>query len=270
MVIRDQDIKTLKWLGLTERQAKVYLALLQIGSSGAEAVSKLSSVHRQEVYRVATYLQHMGLVETNLTKPRTYRAVPVKRAIEIMLNQKNTEYDEVLIHAKHLIDKYNRVDIPAISHSGKPCFAIVSGNECIRKMKNAVECTRKSIKMVSTFKIFCQLFSIHEELLKDALANNVCIQVITDGPSAESIPNWVLQKLFENEGLFELKIVPTQLQTAVVLYDNAQFCLSINVTSDITRGSQLWSNSESLIALSREYFDFKWLRSDLYLPKKIK
>ncbi|PVX26841.1 MAG: hypothetical protein CW716_05175, partial [Candidatus Bathyarchaeum sp.] len=67
MEIREEDIETLTWLGLTERQAKVYLALLQIGSSSAEAISKLSTVHRQEVYRLVARLQEMGLVETNIT-----------------------------------------------------------------------------------------------------------------------------------------------------------------------------------------------------------
>jgi sugar-specific transcriptional regulator TrmB len=42
MEIITEDIETLTWLGLTERQARVYLALLQIGSSGAEAISRFS------------------------------------------------------------------------------------------------------------------------------------------------------------------------------------------------------------------------------------
>jgi uncharacterized protein (DUF1778 family) len=54
LVIEQQDVETLTWLGLTERQAKVFLALLQTGSANAEEISKLSTVHRQEVYRVVT------------------------------------------------------------------------------------------------------------------------------------------------------------------------------------------------------------------------
>lgn len=115
----EEDIETLTWLGLTERQAKVYLALLQMGASGAEAISKLSAVHRQEVYRVAARLQELGLVETNLTSPTHFSAIPVEEALEVMVNQKNKEFDEVRLRTKHIIKKYTQSDFAVFKTNGQ-------------------------------------------------------------------------------------------------------------------------------------------------------
>ncbi|MCW4018248.1 MAG: hypothetical protein NWF00_06180 [Candidatus Bathyarchaeota archaeon] len=268
MEIRGDDIETLTWLGLTERQAKVYLALLQMGSSGAEAISKLSTVHRQEVYRVAARLQEMGLVETNLTSPTQFSAVPVEKALEIMVKQKATEFAKVQIHTKKIIERYRQSDLLFSQSAYKPYFTIVSGNDCLRKIQNSIEGSRSSIKLVATFKRFRQSFSIYEDLIKSTLENNVCIQVVTEKPKIESIPKWVLNALLEQPENFELRTVTSNAQTTVVIYDDARLGLAIDILSDIAHGSMLWSNSESLIALSKEYFESVWMQSQRYLAKQ--
>jgi sugar-specific transcriptional regulator TrmB len=263
----EEDIETLTWLGLTERQAKVYLALLQMGASGAEAISKLSAVHRQEVYRVAARLQELGLVETNLTSPTHFSAIPVEEALEVMVNQKNKEFDEVRLRTKHIIKKYTQSDLQFSKPTGKSYFTVVSGTDCLRKMQNAIECSRVDIKLVVTFKRFCQSFSIQEDLIKRALENHVHIQVVTERPNITSIPNWVTKALLEKPESFELRTLPGNVKTTVVIYDDVKLCLAIDVLSDVVRGSQLWSNCESLIALSREYFKNVWAQSKRYSAK---
>jgi sugar-specific transcriptional regulator TrmB len=267
MEIITEDIETLTWLGLTERQARVYLALLQIGSSGAEAISRFSSVHRQEVYRVAARLQEMGLVETTLTSPTLFSAVPVENALEVMVNQKNKEFDEVRLRTKRIIKKFNQTDLQLLKPADKPYFTVVSGTDCFRKMQNAIDGSRVSINLLVTFKRFCQSFSIQEDLIKRALENHVRLQVVTERPTPGSIPKWVVKALLEKPERFELRTLSGNVKTTVVIYDNVRICIAIDVLSDIARGSQLWSNCESLVALSSEYFKNKWIQSERFSLK---
>jgi HTH-type transcriptional regulator, sugar sensing transcriptional regulator len=87
-LITDEDVKTLAFLGLTERQAKIYLALLQNGRSNAETISKLSMVHRQEIYKIAGYLQKIGLVEVEVNSPTLFSAVSPDEALNELFGKK--------------------------------------------------------------------------------------------------------------------------------------------------------------------------------------
>ena len=266
MSIGAEDIKTLIWLGLTERQAKVYLALLQTGSAGAEAISKLSLVHRQEIYRVAACLQEMGLVETEVTSPIMFSAVPVKQALEIMVNQKTNEFDGGRNRTRSLIDRFNRTDVQA-SSADKPYFTLVSGGVCIRKLQSALEGSCRNVKIACTLRLFCQGFTIHEDLVKIALEKKVDFRVVTERPDGETFPKWVIQTLLENTPNFKVRIAHENLPTSMSLYDDRRLCMAVHNLSDL-RGAQLWSNSESLIVLSREYFENMWVQSESYLAKK--
>jgi sugar-specific transcriptional regulator TrmB len=264
----EEDIATLTWLGLTERQAKVYLALLQMGSAGAEDISRLSSVHRQEVYRVAARLQEMGLLETEVASPTQFIAVPVADALKIMVNIKTKEFDEVRLHTRNIIKRYNQSDLTCLKSNDKSYFTVVSGNDCLRKLCSAVESATKSVKIVSNKKRFCQGFSIHEDVLKNALKRKVCIKVITERADSKTFPKWITEALEAYSPFFELRTVDDALATAVAIYDNAKLCMAITLQSDIVYGSQLWSNNDSLITVSQAYFDCAWLRSTFYLQKK--
>ena len=54
-----EGVGVLVGLGLSERQARVYLALLKAGSGGARVVAGLAKVPRQEAYGLA-YLSFSG------------------------------------------------------------------------------------------------------------------------------------------------------------------------------------------------------------------
>ena len=62
----DQDgcrfIQVLMKLGLSFVQAKIYLVLVGLGEADVKTVSLVSSVSRQEVYRVMPQLLEAGLV----------------------------------------------------------------------------------------------------------------------------------------------------------------------------------------------------------------
>jgi sugar-specific transcriptional regulator TrmB len=266
LVNEDKDVETLTWLGLTERQAKVYLTLLHIGVSKAEAISKASTIHRQEIYRVAARLQEMGLVETKVTSPTMFGAVPAKDALEIMVNQKTKELDEVRDKTRSLIERFNQTDLKA-SPADKPYFTIVSGVGCLRKLQNALEESLHNVKIACTLRRFCKGFTIHEDSVKLALKKKVDLQVITESPNGVTFPKLVSQLLLEKTPNFKVRIARKNLPTCMALYDDRRLCVTITNLPDLAE-SQLWSNSESLIVLSREYFKNMWANSKSYSLKE--
>jgi sugar-specific transcriptional regulator TrmB len=81
--------KTLRELGLSLLQAKVYLALVKLGThSTVKAISICSKVARQDVYRTITELREFGLVEMVIGNPALFRAIPLQETVSILMEKK--------------------------------------------------------------------------------------------------------------------------------------------------------------------------------------
>ncbi|MFB3888399.1 MAG: helix-turn-helix domain-containing protein [Candidatus Bathyarchaeia archaeon] len=58
----EERIEVFMRLGLTMNQARVYLALARLGLTTAKRLSKDAQISRQDVYRVMSELQEIGLL----------------------------------------------------------------------------------------------------------------------------------------------------------------------------------------------------------------
>src|SRR5581483_5382878 len=63
--------------GLSEYQARVYLALLDFPALPAGSLAKAAQIPRNRLYEILEELQSMGLVEILLEENRKYRATPI-------------------------------------------------------------------------------------------------------------------------------------------------------------------------------------------------
>lgn len=73
-----EKLQTLLNLGLTEYQAKVYLALVDSGAGSASELTDRSDVPRTRIYATVEQLHEKGLVKILPEKPIRYRPVPIR------------------------------------------------------------------------------------------------------------------------------------------------------------------------------------------------
>ena len=66
------DIKALENLGLSNVEAKVYLALLEVGSVVANKIAEQSGIHRRTVYDALETLIEKGLVSFVIEANKKY------------------------------------------------------------------------------------------------------------------------------------------------------------------------------------------------------
>lgn len=75
----------LQQLGLTRNESRVYLALLQLGSATALEITKLSHVHRVNVYDALERLREKGLISTIFQgKKRIYEAANPRQLLKFV------------------------------------------------------------------------------------------------------------------------------------------------------------------------------------------
>lgn len=104
--------KELGKLNLTDREADVYLALLELGETSIERVSKKSKIKRTTVYDVIRSLKDKGLIGSVKYKKRALYYAEDPRTLENQLEEKKTVLNNILpqlLSMSALID--NKPDI---------------------------------------------------------------------------------------------------------------------------------------------------------------
>lgn len=77
---RDRALAKLSAVGLTEYEAKCFVALTRMSEGTAREVSEVADIPRSRVYDVAESLHDRGLLEVEHDSPQTFRAVSVGMA----------------------------------------------------------------------------------------------------------------------------------------------------------------------------------------------
>ncbi len=119
----ENQIKILQSIGLTDKQAMVYSALLELGEAQMTDIAKHSVLKRPTVYLVIDELDKLGLV-SNVAKGKRkiYSAVHPKRISELLESRKN-QFQDLL---PSMIAKYGSIQ-------GKPKVQMLEGIEGVRQ-----------------------------------------------------------------------------------------------------------------------------------------
>jgi sugar-specific transcriptional regulator TrmB len=83
--------ESLERLGLSRYEARVFVALQQLGGGTAQEVADLSDVPRSQVYGAAEDLAERGLVELVEASPKRYRPVSLATAREVLTERLERE-----------------------------------------------------------------------------------------------------------------------------------------------------------------------------------
>lgn len=92
----EHDILILSKLGLSEKQARVYLALLELGEAHITRIAEYAKLKRPTVYLITEELVLLGLIsEVIKGKKKIYSAIHPRRIGELLTFRKN-QFDELL------------------------------------------------------------------------------------------------------------------------------------------------------------------------------
>ncbi len=92
--------KVLEFFGLTDTEAQIYLALLNLGPSTATTIAKKANIHRRSVYDTTTRLIKKGIIGYIIKNNRKYfEAVDPERLLEI-IKEKEQAINNILPQLK--------------------------------------------------------------------------------------------------------------------------------------------------------------------------
>ncbi|OVE85747.1 TrmB family transcriptional regulator [Natronolimnobius baerhuensis] len=93
-----EAIDAFERLGLTSYEAKVFIALHQLGSGTARDVDRVADVPRSQVYSVAESLEERGLLEVQQSSPIRYRPVSLEEAERTLQNRFEQERERAFAY----------------------------------------------------------------------------------------------------------------------------------------------------------------------------
>jgi len=128
--INQERLQKLEGFGLTEYQARVYLALLDLGTATASQLPAPSRVPRTRIYSTMQQLHAKGLVQILPEKPVRYRAVPFSRYLKALATEYRQKAVQLASNADALAREFTVSTVDAPSRAGR--FEAIYGRRNVR------------------------------------------------------------------------------------------------------------------------------------------
>jgi len=242
-------------------QARTYLTLSRAEEANITTLSKTTNIARQEIYRVINELQNQGLAEKVLAKPVRYRAVPIKEAVPQLLFRINEEKIRVNKMAMGLLERHRNQKSNLVYHGKNDRFLLIGEKTLLsRRIRNAIEATRKSIKIVTPERKFVPALFDLADSLKVALERGSTIEWITNKRLDKDESPKVLSQLLEIPR-FKLRYVAEGALLTFGLYDNNSLIVASNPKLNYGQSQAVWTNAFPFLELANSYFDMLWINS---------
>lgn len=240
-------VKALRELGLTEYEARSYLALVSLGPSTAGEVSSAAGVPYSRVYDILLKLERRGWVEAQPGRPARYRAKPPGEAIERSRLDHQRRFKEISeLVLKELGPVYERR-----AEVKKPDIWVIRGRENLLAKINEM-LSRARVEALVTIPARVELPDL-KPLVAMFSVKNLPLRVLTaQRLKLESTP-------------------PVEVRYREPLFGGGVIIDGREVLLLLTSGREMlgiWSDEVGLTKFAKEYFEYLWKDSKPKCRKK--
>lgn len=254
-------IKELKKLNLSDKEAKIYLTLLELGPSTPYRIAKKSGLKRPTAYVIAEELVEKGLlIQVTGEKQRTY----IARSPESYI----AEVEKNVTDAKKIIPELKAIQRKT---SEKPNILYFEG---LSGMKQAYDYRLKEFHNKEIVGFFARATELDEELNKEVffpwneykLKNNIKVRGFT--PDNETLQPY--EKYFKNKiNPLVLKYLPDEIYTADCSLEAFDFGVRIVIMQS---KQAMIIESEKFANVMKQIFELLWdkTKGEYDKPKVLK
>jgi sugar-specific transcriptional regulator TrmB len=258
---QQEQIQILTELGLTSCEARVYLAMVGLGTSTAKSVSKSANISKPDVYGALRTLQERALIEKIISSPSLFKALTIGEALSILFSRKETEYKLLKEKSKRLKRSFKNSFVKPEPEESEQQFILITGKEAeLERRRKETKKAKKSIDMINSWKRFPQTAFFYAEENKEALKRGVKIRVITE----EANNKGNISKFYDDvkkDGFYRIRYVAFPLSAVISIYDEKEVIVTTSPVARFGEASILWSNNVSVVRVMQEYFETLWAKA---------
>lgn len=259
------EVDVLTELGLSNRQARVYLTILKLGEAKAKTIADHSLVNRQEIYRIIEDLEQIGLVQRNVCVPTTFSATPITEVATVLLAQKTIQLTNLRQKTNLLIKKLQPTHNTALANYAdkKPRIGTVFEADRAKKYIQTIQATNKTIDITASCKRFKQIINLLETQLQTALNNGVAIRMVIEKPPTQLLTSWMINTQSQaTMASLKLKMLFDCPTAAIAIFDQTTAAIAFDPHINLSKGPDLWTDNPTLISLCQAYFDNIWAKAE--------
>jgi sugar-specific transcriptional regulator TrmB len=243
-------------LGVTARQAEVYLAICKLGQASVKTIAKTVQTDRAEIYRVTPMLQKLGLTKKILTTPVSFRAIPPSEAISILLHRNIEKQKELRAKAKQFLKNFKSHDSNCREDFQ---YTITSGLQGVqREFLRGLKETQTCKDGIFLWNIILLTVESNFEEYAEAIERGVKFRHITHIQPEEQkeIPQKV--RCLQKKGSFEIRNAASLPKAGVAIHDKKKVVIVTTSGSSMNELEVLQSNNPSVAELIQEHFEVRW------------
>lgn len=237
----------LKQIGLNQKEASVYLALLELGTATVYPIAMKAGIKRPTAYLILEQLQHKGMVSV---VPRVSKALYTAESPEKIIQDLNKKQELVKRFMPDMLALYN-------TKVEKPQVQLFEGKEGLLEVY-------KKVFDSPTADFFCTIDDVMGvfpdlpgELKKMALARKIKVrELLTQEPA--NIAH--AMKMPQNE-YFQNRFMPKEMK---FLTDNVFFKDSVAFFSYSPYLFTVVITSKGIVTSLKSIFEMAWKSADVY------
>jgi sugar-specific transcriptional regulator TrmB len=249
------DLSIFAQLGMTTRQAEVYLAINELEQAKVMAIAKTVQTDRAEIYRAIPKLQKLGLIKKILTIPVSYKAVPLSEGLAILLQRNAEKHEEIQAKAKQFLENFDSKEKTTKKEDFQ--YTLTSGLKGVdREFLRHLRETKTSRDCILDWNGVLYIINTYFKEHQKALERGVKIRYITHIPKDEKLPQ--VSQTLKKTGFFEIRNTDTKLKAGIAIHDKKSFAIITSSSAEPREMEALWSNNPTVAKLAQDYFDLKW------------
>jgi sugar-specific transcriptional regulator TrmB len=262
----EEIIRRLRSLGLSGYEAKAYLTLLDKGDLSAEDLSRNSNIPLPRVYVVIDMLSTKGFVKVIEGRPKLFEAIEPEEALNNYTSYLEGKLREDIERRR----KEALKSLPKLKEIYWRNRLKITPEKLSEELSSLRDMEIKTVEIMSSANRSIDVFTSHfkwlsrvEDVLKSAVSRNVNVRVlmqIDDKDSAERALR--LLKI----GVNVRNSCEAWYPTRGTIVDNSKLIYLIWVSDSARVGKPTvykpqYTENEGLIAVFRESFENRWLKS---------
>ena len=254
---KEELVRLLRKFGLTEYEAKVYVALNLLGPSKISSLSKESHIPKSKIYSVLESLMRKQLVEFLGGRPKEFKAIPPKAALNNLIEMKKAEIKE-LEGAVELLDK----NLKPITQEIIEGVWTTSGKglkEFINRLCEMFDRAEKYAYVISRDFTWSSKLA---KSVKSAVRRGVSIRTIAMKGIDES--NYYRAKWFASYGV-KIRIFKTKAHPRIIVMDGKEVLIRLDKNPTKPKAFpfiSIYSTDPSLAKIFDFYMKSLWERAE--------
>jgi sugar-specific transcriptional regulator TrmB len=253
-------VNKLTSFGFTINQAKVYLCIVQSGITQVGKISKITQLHRQDIYKLLPKLERMGLITRTIEKPFTIEAIPICCALESIIEKEKEKSNQKISQLENSLKEVSDEIQKEPNIKEEPRFTLLTTDIAIKnKIQLIFEKKHLEFKIVTNLeKITNPSLNYFRNFLKSIADNKAKSKLVIVNPGNRNCADQIINKIAPTEGEFTAKLIRKCTCKNYQIIDDNEVWIVTQQETETGYPCILWTNDQNIVETYLENFNKTW------------